>query len=111
MNHQQKECLKVLGCCYLKNRKNDKAIALFRALTALFPGEPELAAALAQAHLQKGDFDPALHLAEDLVRRGGPTRPAAYLLAAKAHWGLGRREPARTCFRQALALGGLLHEH
>lgn len=102
MTDRHDEFLLLLAQLYLQHEKWDAALVLLKALRVLQPDSLEVAASLALAALQLGNFEASLREADRLLAREsrGGRAVAMRLIRSRALWGLGREQEAR----QALPL-------
>ncbi len=102
MTDRSDEFLLLLAQLYLQHEKWDAALVLLKALRVLQPESLDVAASLALASLQLGNFEASLREADRLLARETQSgrAVAVRLIRSRALWGLGREHEAR----QALPL-------
>ncbi|BDV01943.1 hypothetical protein TDMWS_20280 [Thermodesulfomicrobium sp. WS] len=97
LTQEETEYLKVVAYTLLRYGKWEKAWALYEALEALVPEDPQMAKGLALAGVQTGRFAQALARVERWLREASSAEEgkAARILRARILWAMGRRDEAR----------------
>jgi len=103
LDADQRTSLRVLGFLYLRLGYCERAARLFRALTALDPGDVDAAKSLAAAQIESGKAEAALELLAASPLREAADDDVLMLLKARALWRLERNAEARAAMNAWLA--------
>jgi tetratricopeptide (TPR) repeat protein len=108
LGRDHRDALRLLGYVLLRQGQAIDAVAVFKGLLRLDPGDRQAHRALISAHLAADDPEHALEQASSYVVRPNEPRAAAlHLLRAQALWRLGQRQEARESLDRFIELRGV----
>ncbi|MBG0775396.1 MAG: tetratricopeptide repeat protein [Desulfovibrionaceae bacterium] len=97
LTRDERDVLQVMGYVYLRNGKDEKALALFEGLEAIDPGDAHTERSLAYVHLRAGRAEEALAAAQKAlaIAPKAPENWTMHLVRSRALLALDRSDESR----------------